>query len=90
MRTINDGGQAFPVQVTVSPMGIPFPGNLRDWFAGQALMGELTAASIDGNHFKLWCVAADTEGVSMAEHIAREAYDMADAMLAEREKEQQK
>lgn len=54
---LNDGGPAFP-------------GDLRDWFAGQALAGLLTNEGYLDNH------------VDRAEF----AYTQADAMLAAREK----
>jgi len=46
---IDDGGPAFPVPDTVYPSGQVQPGSwgmtLRDWFAGQALIGLVS----DGN-----------------------------------------
>ena len=46
---------------------------LRDWFAGQALAGLLSQPDFDSHH-------------DDAEDMARDLYEMADAMLAEREK----
>lgn len=83
----NDGGKAFPSkggmcfyfpetmkeqvaevasQIEQSTEGM----SLRDWFAGQALVGLI----------------AQTPTATSAETFACEAYAMADAMLAEREK----
>ena len=60
----NDGGPAFPVGL--------LPGmSLRDYFAGQAMGGQL----------------ADPDGEIDPKLIARWSYAYADAMLAEREKE---
>lgn len=71
IRFDNEGGSAFPDQLR--------PGmSLRDWFAGQAL-GGLTAA-----------LSATIEPVTADElihRLASRSYIIADAMLAEREKE---
>lgn len=79
-----DGGPAFP-----RPMGHnrephyqgratndPQRGmSLRDWFAGQALTGMIA-------------YAAAREGAFLFDAIAEDAYILADAMLAERMKEE--
>ena len=63
MSKPNDGGPAFPVGL--------LPGmSLRDYFAGQAMGGQL----------------ADPDGEIDPKLIARWSYAYADAMLAEREK----
>ena len=60
----NDGGPAFPVGL--------LPGmSLRDYFAGQAMGGQL----------------ADPDGEIDPKLIAKWSYAYANAMLAEREKE---
>ena len=60
----NDGGPAFPVGL--------LPGmSLRDYFAGQAMAGQL----------------ADPDGEIDPKLIAKWSYAYANAMLAEREKE---
>ena len=56
---------------------------LRDYFAGQALIGELSCATSEG------CVdalvrAAHKAGMGIEERIAWNCYRMADAMLAAR------
>jgi len=68
----NDGGSAFPDHIDESAMHITdIPGmTLRDWFAGQALMGMNANPNCSGA-FTLF---------------AEEAYKYADAMIAEREK----
>ena len=49
---------------------------LRDWFAGQALVSTMRIVT-----------GMESEpGEGMAQTFARRAYEMADAMLAEREK----
>ena len=76
----NDGGAAFPLPPVLSEGGPesywsqpPQPGmSLRDYFAGQALAGILLDAG----------TARQVEDHT----IAKSAYRLADAMLAEREK----
>lgn len=73
MDTKQDGGPAFPVD---NPSG-HHPGmSLRDYFAGQALAGELAAQSSETGEW------ASVNFRSLAER----SYAIADAMLAEREK----
>lgn len=90
MTGINDGGPAFPRSLD------PYPNlqdvrradqasgtgmTLRDWFAGQVLPAIYT----DAEHEQTW---RRTDGNdSFAVMTARVAYQMADAMLAERAKE---
>ena len=72
---INDGGPAFPLRVefpTTGPhheLGM----SLRDWFAGQAIVGLLGARV----GFMVDCGTQTAPGY---------AYEIADAMLAERSK----
>ena len=69
---VDDGGPAFPLPL---PPKAPFQEygrtgkagmTLRDWFAGQVLVGSYQAACANANH------------------AARNAYRLADAMLAAR------
>lgn len=78
MSKINDGGLAFPFQVSNGPdMHEPSYGmSLRDWFAGQALSGIAGSVCSDGSDF------IHAGGPAVA---ARWAYSFADAMLAVRE-----
>ena len=73
----NDGGPAFPHQwfdqkgfVTIERRVDGM--SLRDWFAGQVVAGYMAGAGHN----------ADMSMPDLAEHV----YQMADAMLAEREK----
>lgn len=78
----SDGGPAYPSGVAVAPSGDAYhSGNLmrdgegmslRDWFAGQAISTMLVLTQCDGT-------------VNI-EAVAAGAYDLADAMLAERSK----
>ena len=68
MSAINDGGPAFPLAIT--PDTVDYHGmSLRDWFAGQALVGFI-ATNPDSDTY---------------EHDAKAAYSWADAMLKARE-----
>lgn len=74
------GGYAFPVSWgdgTVPDFGM----TLRDWFAGQALGSVLivTAQGLNRPEPKF-------AGEKVSAVLAREAYAIADAMMAEREK----
>ena len=76
MSKIDDGGQAFPQSGLRTEEGVlyaPMLGmTLRDWFAGQALVGCL--AHYGATKLDLHLLAMDV-------------YAIADAMLAERNKE---
>ena len=85
MKTIDDGGPAFPLN---SDGQMEFDGStgmtLRDWFAGQALPAIIaeyhTDLRSDGMNVQL------TIGCYESIEIAHEAYAMADAMLAARKR----
>lgn len=75
-----DGGPAFPLenprQLEDGALFKQFPGmSLREYFAGQALVGFLAAHA-----------GPEDIGIPAAEHTARRAYEFADAMIAERSK----
>ncbi len=74
---MKDGGPAFACGGPHSDQGM----SLRDWFAGQALAGMLASTmSVNDGHeptYLPWSEAASA---------ARQAYEVADAMLVEREK----
>lgn len=68
---IDNGGPAFPSRFLPEPGIFTYPGmSLRDWFAGQALQG---ARWEDGT-------------IMYPVRAAQYAYQLADAMLAERAK----
>lgn len=79
-----DGGPAFPSQM-MDRNGIPyaqgvFGMSLRDYFAGQALVGVMAQGSglrREGNG----------TATILSDEIARASYRLADAMLAARESE---
>lgn len=74
---INDGGPAFPVPDSHYPNGQTQYGasgmSLRDWFAGQAMTGFISAS---------------TGRDVLAKLSADMCYQMADAMLAARERKE--
>ena len=73
---------AFPVRIE-SPLGaidIKHGMSLRDWFAGQALIAVVNATSA-GQHYPLV-----NDGLNLVQAMARDAFELADAMLAERAK----
>ena len=69
-REAEDGGPAFPCPRVTGQFRDPGM-SLRDWFAGQALIGMLASRAV--------YPASDWGG------MADEAYDAADAMLKKRE-----
>lgn len=78
-----DGGPAFPMPIDARSRNFtaPVPGmSLRDWLAGQAL-GPIIAATCAGQHDP--GVACDERPIR--DCIARDAYDMADAMIRARD-----
>lgn len=69
---INDGGPAFPSQWDDRDnVGM----TLRDWFAGQALVGIINACALDTRR----------DGERTENMFARKAFSIADAMIAARE-----
>lgn len=82
MSTQNDGGPAFPQTIAFNPNGEAVtagmyftegPGmTLRDYFAAKAMLG--------------YCSCASTVDSWSVETTAEQAYRIADAMLAERNK----
>jgi hypothetical protein len=55
---------------------------LRDWFAGHAMQGLLSESGC-----AIATEIADKEGITESQAVASYAFKMADAMLAEREKQ---
>jgi hypothetical protein len=85
MSTHNDGGPAFPVPDTYHPNGQVQYGScgmsLRDYFAGRAMQAELTGRSHPNS---------GGNPVDYAGPICERAYQLADAMLAARERKEAK
>lgn len=79
------GGSAFPIVPPIdsdgrTPTGYPFPDSgmtLRQWYAGNALVGLVVAAELDAQED----VAA--RYVNTREGLAKRAFAFADAMIAE-------
>jgi hypothetical protein len=84
--SMNDGGPAFPVSWTEmdgpigpGPQTVAIPGmSLRDWFAGNAMNRLLT---VGGEAYIQDVPTGDLKFI-----MARKAYEMADAMIAERDR----
>ena len=71
MSEVKNGGEAFPLQIHVSPGSEIQNGMfLRDWFAGMAVQGIL----------------ANSEFTCGKDDVAMYAYQYADAMLEARDK----
>lgn len=84
------GGPAFPTQgmMTDSEVYLPATGmSLRDYFAAQAMQAEIITSSSDATpeSAQALVAAAEKAGRSPQRHLAHNAYEWADAMLAERE-----
>lgn len=86
MSRQNDGGPAFPVfcdQTSQQLYGM----NLRDHFAANALQGLLAEPMWEEDSTaQVLVLTRDTAFASPAERFASAAYQIADAMLAERER----
>ena len=78
---MNDGGPAFPVSVADETWHANRGMTLRDWFAGQALVGALHPTALEAAN-----AVAKTLSVKAENVVAILTYDYADAMLAERAK----
>lgn len=96
MSNTYDGGPAFPTaeyttmvggkQHTIYP---PMPGmTLRDYFAAKAMQAEMvtTFSDVTPDSANAFLDAAKAAGRSITEHLAHNAYRIADAMLNERAK----
>lgn len=85
----NDGGAAFPRPYSSPNNGTfanPQAGmSLRDWFAGQALVGM--CANPEMGKIINWLIYAAAGKEQSLNGVAETAYEMADAMLAERAKQ---
>ena len=74
MTCEKDGGLAFPDPARAGGHCMDTGMTLRDWFAGQALVGIINACAMD----------ARQNGERTEEMFARKAYSIADAMLEAR------
>ena len=92
MSEHNDGGPAFPgwqfrtvQRVGEEPRDIPAGPqgmSLRDWFAGQALVGLLSKFPIIDQSGRLGIIVDDVDAHN--QNVAESCYAIADAMLAAR------
>ena len=88
-EAINTGGNAFPCDPFIASK----PGNeasakriaegmsLRDYFAAKAMQARIS----DYESCQSLARAADSRGVSFANELAAQSYDMADAMIRARD-----
>ena len=87
---MKDGGAAFPYEET--PDGRFWNGmTLRDYFAGQALVGIMTSAAINPKQFLEAAQQISKEEkkqYTLSELVSINSYAVADFMLAERENKQ--
>ena len=74
MSVENDGGPAFPCSMPMPDGGEMFASGVtvRDYFAAKAMHADLAYQGLEGRE--------------ELEHVAKMAYEMADFMLAAREK----
>ena len=76
------GGAAFPCNK-------PFPTSqgmsLRDWFAGMALQGMISNNMLDGFNDALGKSEGDSSTAAIEASISEAAYDIADAMIKDRD-----
>lgn len=77
--------EAFPVPAT--EYNDRYPGmTLRDYFAAKAMHAEVMTCGVPGEACQALVRAAKAANRTPEQHIAWNAYQMADAMLAERTK----
>ena len=87
----DDGGPAFPSHDDGAGMYAPehYSGmSLRDYFAAKALVGEMVTTLSDAtpDAAEAFLNGAAKAGHTPDQHLAFNAYQIADAMLAERKK----
>lgn len=78
---VDDGGPAFPNCHPSSEPGM----TLRDWFAGQALAGGRARDTVPDWQLDAWFGKTATS-IKREQIVARDAYALADAMLAARKR----
>lgn len=81
---------AFPHQFTVQENGndmnfLEIGMTLRDYFAGQAIVGIISGANSSESMLSAWLHESKKSCKSVSQTIAAAAYAYADAMLAERD-----
>lgn len=78
-KKIEDGGPAFPHMAADGHPDYRLGLTVRDWFAGQALSGAISAVGGTAS-----CGSQLARNPSMPKTLSELAYDYADAMLAAR------
>lgn len=89
----NAGGPAFPATLELGPQkqdegtSVTWTGmSLRDYFAAKAMAAELISTHMLPEAIDAFTEAQARAGRTPEQHLAFNAYSIADAMLAEREK----
>lgn len=87
MSAIKDGGPAFPFVEPNTACAVALGMSLRDYFAAKAMQAEMITTFSDATPKSAsdFANAAAAAGRDPAEHLAHNAYEIADAMLAARE-----
>ena len=80
-----DGGPAFPAEGPRMGQFECFGMSLRDYFAAKAMQAELATCGVPGEACKALVESAGRDGIDPVRKMARNAYEIADAMLAARE-----
>lgn len=83
MEKINDGGPAFPTMMKIGEVAKSEGGmSLRDYFAAKSMHGMTS----DKDRSISIANEAERQGHSYSTEVAIQSFDMADAMLKERNK----
>ena len=77
---------AFPLVEPNAACGVSPGMDLRDWFAGQLAAAEVASAGANYEAAEALAEAAEQNGQTIPQRIAFNAYEVADALLAERQK----
>ena len=88
MGPVNNGGPAFPLGSSEHVDGVHYGEagmTLRDYFAAKLMHAEVMTCCVPGGACDALVEACGRTGEKPEDHMARCAYEMADAMLRARE-----
>ena len=77
---------AFPLVEPNAACSVTPGMTLRDWFAGQLAAAEVASAGANYQAARALAEAAEAHGQTISQRITFNAYEVADALLAERQK----